>query len=131
MDVESAVYLMEDMHKVVEGNPCFAILKHTNACGLATGETLNEAYHKALAADPVSAFGGVLIANREIDIETANAIHDLFIEVLIAPSFSQEAIKILTAKNRILLKQKQFEFPLQQLKSLLNGVLVQDRNKNW
>ncbi|HET8962637.1 MAG TPA: bifunctional phosphoribosylaminoimidazolecarboxamide formyltransferase/IMP cyclohydrolase [Chitinophagales bacterium] len=130
VDVESAVYLMEDMHKAVEGNPCFAILKHTNTCGLATGESLSEAYHRALAADPVSAFGGVLIANREIDIETANAIHDLFFEVLIAPSFADEAIKILTAKkNRILLKQQQFEFPLQQVKSLLNGVLVQDRNK--
>lgn len=129
VDIESAVYLMEDMHKAVDAAPCFAILKHTNACGLATGETLNIAYHKALAADPVSAFGGVLIANQEIDAETAHAIHNLFFEVLIAPGFTDASLEILTAKkNRILLVQKLFQFPEQQFKSLLNGVLVQDRN---
>ncbi|MFN3939665.1 MAG: bifunctional phosphoribosylaminoimidazolecarboxamide formyltransferase/IMP cyclohydrolase PurH, partial [Chitinophagales bacterium] len=130
VDIESAVYLMEDMDKAVHGTPCFAILKHTNACGLATGKTLLEAYQRALSADPLSAFGGVLIANKEVDAETANAIHALFIEVLIAPAFSKEAIEILAVKkNRILLQQQQFDFPPVQFKSLLNGALVQDRNR--
>lgn len=129
VDIESAVFLMEDMQKIAHGQPGFAILKHTNACGLALGENLQSAYQRALAADPVSAFGGVLIANGAVDLETAQAIHPLFFEVCIAPGFSDAALDLLKSKkNRILLKQKQFVFPLQQFKSLLNGVLLQDRN---
>ncbi|MGB0377008.1 MAG: bifunctional phosphoribosylaminoimidazolecarboxamide formyltransferase/IMP cyclohydrolase PurH, partial [Flavobacteriaceae bacterium] len=86
-------------------DPTFAILKHNNACGLATRNTLAQAYADALAGDPLSAFGGVLIANRPIDTSTAKAIHELFCEVVIAPEFEKEALTLLQGKkNRILLK---------------------------
>src|SRR5690606_33465332 len=104
-------------------------LKHNNACGLAQRKTLAEAYQAALAGDPVSAFGGILIANTEIDVETASEINKLFCEVVIAPSFSAEAVEILKQKkNRILLKQKKQEFPETTLRSCLNGILVQERD---
>ena len=130
-DIESCVYLMEEFNnETTSGKAVFAIIKHTNACGLAVAETLEAAWDKALAADPVSAFGGVLISNSTIDKATANKINELFFEVLIAPDFNQDALMILQSKkNRILLKQKQFEFPAVQFKSLLNGILVQDRNR--
>ncbi|MBC8047286.1 MAG: bifunctional phosphoribosylaminoimidazolecarboxamide formyltransferase/IMP cyclohydrolase [Fimbriimonadaceae bacterium] len=131
VDVESAVYLIEEFQEDYEKDkyPTFAILKHTNACGIATSPTLLEAYEKALEADPVSAFGGVHICNAPIDLATAYKINTLFFEVLIAPEFGHEALIVLqTKKNRILLKQKQFEFPGTQFKSMLNGILVQDRN---
>ena len=85
----------------------FAIIKHTNVCGIASRGTLSEAWKYALAGDPESAFGGVLICNIEIDIQTAEAINELFFEVLIAPSYSNEALeKLKSKKNRILLKCK-------------------------
>jgi phosphoribosylaminoimidazolecarboxamide formyltransferase/IMP cyclohydrolase len=103
------------------------VLKHTNACGVATKSTVVEAWKAALAADPVSAFGGVLITNATIDEATATEIDKLFFEVLIAPAFDAEALQILMKKkNRILLKQKLFDFPAKQFKSLLNGVIAQD-----
>ena len=109
--------------------PTFAVLKHNNACGLAQRETLHQAYVDALAGDPVSAFGGVLISNSEIDKATAEEIHKLFCEVVIAPSFSDEALEILKGKkNRILLILKDIEMPKTNVRSCLNGVLVQDRN---
>ncbi|GAL70331.1 IMP cyclohydrolase [Jejuia pallidilutea] len=109
--------------------PTFAILKHNNACGLAQRDTLHKAYVDALAGDPVSAFGGVLISNSKIDVATAEEIHKLFCEVVIAPSFSAEALEILKGKkNRILLQIHDVEMPNTNVRSCLNGVLVQDRN---
>jgi phosphoribosylaminoimidazolecarboxamide formyltransferase/IMP cyclohydrolase len=126
LDVDAAVNLMYDFSA---DGPTFAILKHNNACGLASRKTICEAYNDALAGDPVSAFGGVLISNTEIDIETAHAMNDLFFEVLIAPSYSKDVLEILsTKKNRIILKQKPFSWPKTVLRSALNGVLEEDRN---
>lgn len=130
VDIESCVYLIEEFQATAKaGLSTFAIIKHTNACGLATSKSTEEAWDKALAADPVSAFGGVLICNQKIDLATAYKINELFFEVLIAPDFERDALTVLqTKKNRILLQQKMFDFPAQQYKSMLNGVLVQDRN---
>lgn len=126
LDVDAAVQLMGDF---LEDAPTFAILKHNNACGMATADTIEEAYKKALAGDPVSAFGGILIANRRIDAATANLIHELFCEVVIAPDFEEGALEILKGKkNRVLLKQKMFDFPKKQFRTILNGVLVQDKD---
>ena len=126
LDVDAAANLIYDFSA---DEPTFAILKHNNACGLATRKTISEAYKDALAGDPVSAFGGVLISNSEIDLETANAMNDLFFEVLIAPSYSEGVLEILTTKkNRIILKQNPFTWPKTILRSALNGFLVEDRN---
>lgn len=124
VDVDAAVQLMAEFEN--EG-PTFAILKHTNACGVAQADTVLEAWKKALAGDPVSAFGGILICNKAIDLETAEEINDLFYEVLIAPEIKDDAQKLLKKKKkRILLLIKEFYRPKQQFKSLLNGALVQD-----
>ncbi|GER58175.1 bifunctional phosphoribosylaminoimidazolecarboxamide formyltransferase/IMP cyclohydrolase [Patiriisocius marinus] len=126
LDVDAAVNLMNEF----KGDaPTFAILKHNNACGIAQRETLLEAYNSALAGDPVSAFGGILISNTEIDAPTADEIHKLFCEVVIAPSFSEEATTILKGKkNRILLIQKDAKLPTTTVRTCLNGVLVQDKD---
>jgi len=126
LDVDAAVNLMNEF----KGDaPTFAILKHNNACGIAQRETVQQAYMAALAGDPVSAFGGILISNVEIDEATANEIHDLFCEVVIAPSFSAKAQEILEGKkNRILLVQKEIELPSTTVRTCLNGVLVQDKD---
>lgn len=126
LDVDAAVTLIKEF----EGEaPTFAILKHNNACGLAQRETTKQAYIDALAGDPVSAFGGILISNSEIDQETAEEINSLFCEVVIAPSFSEEALDILKSKkNRILLILNDIELPQTTVRSCLNGVLVQDRD---
>ena len=126
LDVDAAVNLMNEFKNEA---PTFAILKHNNACGFAQRETLHQAYVDALAGDPVSAFGGVLIANTEIDKVTAEEIHNLFCEVVIAPSFSAEAKEILEGKkNRILLIQKDVELEQTTVRTCLNGILVQDKN---
>ncbi|MBU2949111.1 bifunctional phosphoribosylaminoimidazolecarboxamide formyltransferase/IMP cyclohydrolase [Tamlana agarivorans] len=126
LDVDAAVNLMNEFKNDA---PTFAILKHNNACGLAQRDTLHQAYVDALAGDPVSAFGGVLISNKEIDLATAEEIHKLFCEVVIAPSFSAEAQALLQGKkNRILLVIHDIELPKTNVRSCLNGVLVQDRN---
>jgi phosphoribosylaminoimidazolecarboxamide formyltransferase / IMP cyclohydrolase len=126
LDVDAAVNLMQEFKGEA---PTFAILKHNNACGLAQRETILEAYKDALAGDPVSAFGGILISNVEIDAATAEEIHNLFCEVVIAPSYSAEAIEILKGKkNRIILIQKETELPTQLVRTCLNGVLVQDKD---
>ena len=125
VDIDAAVHLMSEF-----STPTFAILKHTNACGVASRSNLVDAWLAAYAADTVSAFGGVLIANASIDAATATEIDKLFFEVLIAPNFEEDALQILMKKkNRILLKQKLFDFPAKQFKSLLNGVIVQDFDK--
>ena len=117
------------MNEFKNDAPTFAILKHNNACGLAQRDTLHQAYIDALAGDPVSAFGGVLISNTEIDKTTAEEIHNLFCEVVIAPSFSQEALTLLKGKkNRILLILKDIKMPQTNVRSCLNGVLVQDKD---
>ncbi|MCB9075483.1 MAG: bifunctional phosphoribosylaminoimidazolecarboxamide formyltransferase/IMP cyclohydrolase [Chitinophagales bacterium] len=122
VDIDAAVRLMTEFTE-----PTFAVLKHTNSCGVASRNSILEAWQAALAGDPVSAFGGVLIANRTIDEATALEIDKLFFEVLIAPEFDEKALDIFTKKkNRILLKQKLFSFPNIQYKSLLNGAIVQD-----
>lgn len=126
LDVDAAVQLMAEFAK---NDPTFAILKHNNACGLATRSTLAQAYTDALAGDPTSAFGGILIANRTIDLATAELINDLFCEVVIAPGFDANAQAVLESKkNRILLVQKQVELPTKQFRTLLNGVLEQDKD---
>lgn len=126
LDVDAAVNLILEF----KGDaPTFAILKHNNACGLATRPTMKEAYLAALAGDPTSAFGGVLIANGPIDEATAAEINQLFCEVVIAPTFDDKAVEILKEKkNRILLVQKDVALPQKQVRTALNGLLVQDRN---
>jgi phosphoribosylaminoimidazolecarboxamide formyltransferase/IMP cyclohydrolase len=124
VDVDAAVQLMREF---TEGAPAVAILKHTNACGVAQAASLHDAYVNALACDPVSAFGGVIIVNKEVDMATAQELNKLFFEVLIAPGFAAEALPILQSKkNRILLLQKPVEFPKKLIKTLLNGVIEQD-----
>ncbi|MGK0421069.1 MAG: phosphoribosylaminoimidazolecarboxamide formyltransferase/IMP cyclohydrolase [Polaribacter sp.] len=126
LDVDAAVNLIEEFKGEA---PTFAILKHNNACGFAQRETIQQAYIDALAGDPVSAFGGVLIANTEIDAATAEEIHKLFCEVVIAPSYSDEALSILKGKkNRIILIKKEVKLPTTTIRTCLNGNLVQDKD---
>ena len=126
LDVDAAVNLMNEFKGEA---PTFAILKHNNACGLAQRVSIKEAYVDALAGDPTSAFGGVLISNTEIDAETAAEIHNLFCEVVIAPSYTAEALEILKGKkNRIILIQKDIELPTTQYRTALNGVLFQGKD---
>jgi phosphoribosylaminoimidazolecarboxamide formyltransferase / IMP cyclohydrolase len=124
LDVDAAVRLIDEYTE-----PTFAILKHNNACGIASRNNITEAYKDALACDPVSAFGGVLIANRTIDLATAELIHKLFCEVVIAPEFATEAIALLSTKeNRILLVRKNAELQKTQVRTLLNGFVFQDQD---
>ncbi|TDT43789.1 phosphoribosylaminoimidazolecarboxamide formyltransferase/IMP cyclohydrolase [Maribacter spongiicola] len=126
LDVDAAVNLMLEFK---DDAPTFAILKHNNACGLAQRETLHQAYVDALAGDPVSAFGGVLISNKEIDKATAEEIHNLFCEVVIAPSYNAEALEILKGKkNRIILIQNEVEMPEMLVRTCLNGMLLQEKD---
>ncbi|MFK5973342.1 MAG: bifunctional phosphoribosylaminoimidazolecarboxamide formyltransferase/IMP cyclohydrolase [Flavobacteriaceae bacterium] len=126
LDVDAAVNLMNEFRN---DGPTFAILKHNNACGLATRDTLHQAYVDALAGDPVSAFGGVLISNVEIDKSTAEEIHQLFCEVVIAPSYSEDALVALKGKkNRIILTLNAVDLPNTLVKTCLNGILVQDKD---
>jgi phosphoribosylaminoimidazolecarboxamide formyltransferase/IMP cyclohydrolase len=126
LDVDAAVNLILEFKT---NQPTFAILKHNNACGLATRNSMKEAYLTALAGDPTSAFGGVLIANGKIDEATAIEINALFCEVVIAPSYDEKAISILSEKkNRIILVQKEVSLPQTNVRTCLNGTLVQDRN---
>lgn len=124
LDIDAAVSLISEFDETT-----FAILKHNNACGLASRSTLLEAWKCALAGDPVSAFGGVLIANAEVDAATAEEINKLFFEIIIAPSYTAEALEILKQKkNRIILIQKRGIDAKIQYRSLLNGVLMQERD---
>ncbi|CAI8256374.1 MAG: Bifunctional purine biosynthesis protein PurH [Polaribacter sp. SA4-10] len=126
LDVDAAVNLMNEF---LGEAPTFAVLKHNNACGFAQRESIKQAYLDALAGDPVSAFGGVLISNTEIDAATAEEIHKLFCEVVIAPSYTEEALSILKGKkNRVLLIQKSTTLPVQNVRTALNGLLVQDKD---
>lgn len=125
VDVDAAVQLIKEFD-----NNTFAIIKHTNVCGIASRTDVKESWDAALAGDPESAFGGVLICNNTIDKATADAINEIFFEVLIAPSFSDEALEVLRSKkNRIILQQKQGLPSTRLYKSILNGVLVQDTDE--
>ena len=124
VDIDAALGLMSEFEKA---DPTVAILKHTNACGVATRSTMVEAWHAALAADNVSAFGGILVFNKQMDIATAEEVHKLFCEVVLAPGFDDDALKILKKKkNRVLLNVKHFNRDTKQFKSMLGGVLEQD-----
>ena len=126
VDIDAAVEIMSEFEN---GPPCFAVLKHTNPCGVAVRDTVSSAWDAALAGDPVSAFGGILITNSEVDLETAEKIDKIFYEVLIAPSFSDDAEALLTKKKkRILLKIKSFDIPKTRVKTILNGVISQDND---
>ena len=126
LDVEAAVQLIAEFKY---NAPTFAILKHNNACGVATRSSMVEAYEAALACDSTSAFGGVLIANGEIDLATAEKINSLFCEVVIAPSYSSEAVELLKSKaNRIILIIKETPLLQTQVRSILNGYLVQEKD---
>lgn len=123
VDVDAALTLLKEF----AGETAFVIIKHTNACGVATGNNVTEAYHKAFAADTVSAFGGVLASNKAIDASAAEEINKLFFEILIAPAFDLRALEILKSKkNRMILLQKASLNETRQVKSILNGVIEQD-----
>ena len=124
LDIDAAVNLISDFTE-----PTFAILKHNNACGIASRPSVLEAWKDALAGDPVSAFGGVLITNGEVDAAIAEEMHKIFFEVCIAPSYTDDALKILEQKkNRIILVLKKIDLPKEQYRSVLNGVLRQDKD---
>ena len=126
LDIDAAVSLMADMDKYT-----FAIIKHNNACGAAMRSNLLDAWKDALAGDPISAFGGVLICNGEIDLPTAEEINKLFFEILIAPQYDSQALELLKSKkNRILLQQKEFQLPEKQYRNLLNGIIEQERDRS-
>lgn len=124
VDIDAAVSLIDEFNDTT-----FAILKHTNACGVASAQTGKDAYLLALEADPVSAFGGVIITNKKIDEDTAKELNKLFFEVLIAPEYDKAALDLLVSKkNRIILKRKETELSSKQFKTLLNGVIEQDKD---
>ncbi len=124
LDIDAAIHLISEFE-----DSTFAILKHNNACGLASRDNLSLAWKDALAADPVSAFGGVLITNRKIDLKTAEEIHKLFFEVVMAPDYDDDALLLLkTKKNRVILIQKDGKLPSKSVRTILNGVLEQDKD---
>lgn len=124
-DLDAALNLIADFNETT-----FAILKHTNACGIASRKMLVDAWNDALAADPVSAFGGVLVTNSPVDTETAIEINKLFFEIIIAPGYTPEGLELLKSKkNRIILQLKPFEMPGKLYRTCMNGILAQDRDK--
>ncbi len=123
-DIDAACNLIDDFHQTA-----FAILKHNNACGMACRENLLDAWKDALAGDPVSAFGGILITNRKVTKEVADEMHKIFFEVCIAPDYDDDALQVLRGKkNRIILRRKAFKMSNPMFRNVLNGVLVQDRD---
>jgi len=124
LDIDAAISLIRDFDETT-----FAIIKHNNACGVASEKNLLAAWNKALASDPLSAFGGVLVTNRPVTADVAAEINKLFFEVLIAPDFDEASLQLLKEKkNRILLRQKPYTMEGRQFRSLLNGVVVQDKD---
>lgn len=124
LDVDAAIHLISEFEDTT-----FAILKHNNACGIASRDNLKDAYKAALAGDPISAFGGILVCNVELDEQTAQEINTLFCEIVIAPSYQKEAVEILKSKkNRIILVQKESKLPNRQFRTILNGVLEQEKD---
>ncbi len=131
VDTEAAVELIGEFASAPgKGDVTFAIIKHTNVCGIAARPAIKAAWDAALAGDPESAFGGVLVTNGTVDLATANAINEIFFEVLVAPAFNDDALAVLRSKkNRILLQLKTPFKKKQQYKSLLNGVLAQQTDE--
>jgi len=126
VDVDAACQLISEF-----SNPAFAVIKHTNVCGIAERHDLLTAWEAALAGDPESAFGGVLATNHKITADVAQKINELFFEILVAPAFDEDALQVLKSKkNRILLQQKRSFAPAREFKRILNGVLVQDADKS-
>ena len=124
LDIDAAINLISEFEDTT-----FAILKHNNACGIASRDNLKDAYKAALAGDPISAFGGILVCNVELDEQTAQEINTLFCEIVIAPSYQKEAVEILKSKkNRIILVQKESKLPNSQFRTILNGVLEQEKD---
>jgi len=124
LDIDAAVNLISEFKE-----PTFAVIKHNNACGLACRKSLVEAWKDSLAGDPISAFGGVLVTNTPIDINTAEEVNKLFFEIIIAPSFEKNTLDILKIKkNRIILQYNFPRLPKQQFRSILNGVLEQEKD---
>ena len=124
LDIDAAVNLIADYDDIT-----FAILKHNNACGVASRPNLTDAWNDTLAGDPVSAFGGVLVTNAVIDKQTAEKINEIFFEVIIAPDYDTDALEVLSQKkNRIILIQKETKLPTKQIRTVLNGVLMQDKD---
>ena len=124
LDLDAAINLINDFEDTT-----FAVIKHNNACGLAIRDTVLQAWKDALAGDPVSAFGGILVTNRKVDKETAEEINKIFFEIILAPDYDPDALKILKSKkNRIILKKKSYDFPSKLFRSLLNGVLEQEKD---
>jgi phosphoribosylaminoimidazolecarboxamide formyltransferase/IMP cyclohydrolase len=124
LDLDAATHLIEDFEE-----PTVAVIKHNNPCGLASRATIAQAWADALAGDPVSAFGGVIVANRNIDVETATAMDKIFLEVLIAPSYDEAALQILKGKkNRIILAKNGLLPKGKTMRTVLNGHLEQDKN---
>ena len=124
VDLDAAINLINEFDKTT-----FAILKHNNACGIASRDNLMDAWKDALAGDPVSAFGGVLICNKTIDEKTAKEINKLFCEIILSPGYEKNALEILKSKkNRIILQKKSFDFPDKQFRSILNGVIQQAKD---
>ena len=124
LDIDAGVNLMAEFKETT-----FAILKHNNACGLASRPVLLDAWKDALAGDPTSAFGGILITNATVDLATAEEINKLFFEVIIAPSYEEKALELLKAKpKRVILKQKETKLPVKLFRTLLNGVIEQDKD---
>ena len=124
LDIDAAINLIDEFEET-----SFAILKHNNACGCASRKKLIDAWKDTLSGDPVSAFGGVLVTNRIVDAETASEINKLFFELIIAPGYEDEAMELIQSKkNRIILIRKNIELPVYQFRSVLNGVLYQDRD---
>lgn len=125
LDLDAGLNLINEFEA-----PAFAILKHNNACGLAVRDDIASAYEAALAGDPVSAFGGVLVANRTINLQTAQLMNSLFFEIVVAPDFEAEALELLfSKKNRIVLRLKSSDFPRKIFRSILNGFLEQERDQ--
>ena len=124
LDIDATVNLIREFEETT-----IAIIKHNNACGLATRPSLAQAWDDALAGDPVSAFGGVIVVNRAVDKETAEKMNTLFFEVLMAPGYDEDALEILKSKkNRVLLILKDYEVPAYNVRTVLNGTLVQARD---
>jgi phosphoribosylaminoimidazolecarboxamide formyltransferase / IMP cyclohydrolase len=126
LDIDAAINLMADFQG---GAPCFAIIKHTNPCGVATGKSFKEAWDRALECDPVSAFGGIIICNGRVELDVAEAIQEIFFEVLIADDFTTDALaKLQQKKNRILLRRKSHDLPKTMVRTAVNGLLFQEKD---
>ncbi len=123
-DIDAAIELIAEFE-----NPACAVIKHMNACGVAEGSEVAEVWEKALAGDPVSAFGGVIIFNRKVNIEVAQKLNEIFFEVVIAPAYDDEALSLMKKKNRIIIRQKQEYKKLKTFRSILNGVIEQDSDR--